>query len=165
MAFQGGNTFVFGEQPAASKWDQLWRNDDALADGTGISDNAIINRHIGDDAVKAAEMFYGMVRGRQGGTTGDNTWASSGTSNTDTSAKSAWWQVGAVLVDANPKTVTFPNAYNQTPIVLATTATASVNRVFPIILSVGTTNFTCRTDSDAGSTVLTEGIFWLAVGQ
>lgn len=33
MAFQEGNTFVFGEQPSASKMDQLWRNDDALYNG------------------------------------------------------------------------------------------------------------------------------------
>lgn len=30
--FQYGNTFVFGEQPVASKWDQLWRNDDDIYD-------------------------------------------------------------------------------------------------------------------------------------
>lgn len=30
MAYQAGNTFVFGEQPTATKWDQLWRNDDAI---------------------------------------------------------------------------------------------------------------------------------------
>lgn len=32
MAYQHGNTFVFGEQPTASKMDQLWRNDDYLYD-------------------------------------------------------------------------------------------------------------------------------------
>lgn len=36
MSFQRGNTFVFGETPAASKWDQLWRNDDALQDWSGF---------------------------------------------------------------------------------------------------------------------------------
>lgn len=46
MSFHGGQTFVFGEQPAASKWQWLWDNDDALANGTGISDAAIAKRHM-----------------------------------------------------------------------------------------------------------------------
>lgn len=32
MSYQYGNTFTNGEQPSASKWDQVWRNTDALYD-------------------------------------------------------------------------------------------------------------------------------------
>lgn len=39
MAYQAGNTFVFGEQPTATKWDQLWRNDDAIYDRFKIVQN------------------------------------------------------------------------------------------------------------------------------
>lgn len=46
MSFHAGQTFTFGEQPSATKWQYLWDNDYALADGTGISNDAIINRHI-----------------------------------------------------------------------------------------------------------------------
>lgn len=56
MSFHAGQTFTFGETPSATKWNYLWENDYALADGTGISDNAIINRHIGDEAVDLAEL-------------------------------------------------------------------------------------------------------------
>lgn len=41
MSFHPGQTFTFGEQPSASKWQFLWDNDYALADGSGITDNAI----------------------------------------------------------------------------------------------------------------------------
>lgn len=39
MSFQQGNTFVYGEQPSASKFDQLWRNDDALQDWSAFDDD------------------------------------------------------------------------------------------------------------------------------
>lgn len=47
---------VFGEQPSASKWNILGSNDASFNDGTGIGDNAIINRHLGDDAVTMREF-------------------------------------------------------------------------------------------------------------
>lgn len=46
MSFHTGQTFVFGEQPSATKWQYIWDNDYALADGSGIEDDAIVNRHI-----------------------------------------------------------------------------------------------------------------------
>jgi len=45
MSFHAGQSFTFGETPSATKWNYLWENDYALADGTGISDNAIDSRH------------------------------------------------------------------------------------------------------------------------
>lgn len=35
--FEVGNTFVFGETPSATKWDQIWRNDDALQDWSAFT--------------------------------------------------------------------------------------------------------------------------------
>lgn len=46
MSFHAAQTFTFGEQPSATKWQYVWDNDYALADGTGISNNAILARHI-----------------------------------------------------------------------------------------------------------------------
>ncbi len=46
MSFHAAQTFTFGEQPSASKWQYIWDNDYALADGTGISDDVILTRHI-----------------------------------------------------------------------------------------------------------------------
>jgi hypothetical protein len=56
MSFHAGQTFTFGEQPSATKWQYLWDNDYALADGTGISNDAIITRHILDGQVTAAKI-------------------------------------------------------------------------------------------------------------
>lgn len=51
MSFHTGQTFTFGEQPSATKWQWLWDNDYALADGSGIEDDAIDSRHIVDGAI------------------------------------------------------------------------------------------------------------------
>jgi len=56
MSFHAGQTFTFGEQPSASKWQYIWDNDYALADGTGISDNAIITRHVLDANITPAKL-------------------------------------------------------------------------------------------------------------
>ena len=55
MAYSA-DTFVADEQPTTAKWNKLWSNDASFNDGTGIGDNAIINRHIGDDAVTMREF-------------------------------------------------------------------------------------------------------------
>ena len=55
MAFQEGNTFVYGEQPSASKMDQLWRNDDALYNG-GLAAGAIQAAAIAAGAVTAPKL-------------------------------------------------------------------------------------------------------------
>ena len=47
---------VYGEQPTAAKWNQLGTNDAGFKDGTNIDNDAIINRHIGDDAVGMREF-------------------------------------------------------------------------------------------------------------
>jgi hypothetical protein len=45
MAYSA-DTFVADEQPTTAKWNKLWSNDASFNDGTGIGDNAILNRHI-----------------------------------------------------------------------------------------------------------------------
>lgn len=55
VPYPGWNV-VYGEIPAASKWSQLGANDDALAAGTALNDNAVVNRHISDGAVGRAEL-------------------------------------------------------------------------------------------------------------
>lgn len=52
-----GWNVVYGEIPAASKWSQLGANDDALAAGTGISDDAILTRHILAGNVTVPKLF------------------------------------------------------------------------------------------------------------
>ena len=47
---------VFGEQPSASKWNILGTNDASFNDGTGIADNAILNRHLSSGIVTPNEL-------------------------------------------------------------------------------------------------------------
>lgn len=47
---------VYGEQPTAAKWNQLGANDAGFKDGTHIDDDAIIARHIANNAVSNAQM-------------------------------------------------------------------------------------------------------------
>lgn len=61
MSFHAGQTFTFGEQPSATKWQYLWDNDYALADGTGISNDAILNRHLANSAVQKDNIDYTSV--------------------------------------------------------------------------------------------------------
>lgn len=56
MSFHTGQTFTFGETPSATKWNYIWENDYALADGTGIEDDAILSRHIDDSQILSAHM-------------------------------------------------------------------------------------------------------------
>lgn len=121
---------------------------------------------LADDAVTAAKMFYGVVRQRQGGTTGDASWYGDGASNTDTSAKNVFIQVGATLSDAAAdKTVTFPVAYNQIPLVLTSTTSASgFNTGRVIIADITTTSFIFRNLDDT-NTRRAERISWMAIGQ
>lgn len=59
MAFHAGQSFVFGEQPSATKWNYLWDNDYALANGTGISNDAITKDHIKDGDVLPYHLLAG----------------------------------------------------------------------------------------------------------
>lgn len=56
MSFHAGQTFTFGEQPSATKWQYVWDNDYALADGTGISNDAILTRHILDANITTRKL-------------------------------------------------------------------------------------------------------------
>ena len=49
------DTFVADEQPTTAKWNKLWSNDASFNDGTGIADDAILQRHISDQAVGALQ--------------------------------------------------------------------------------------------------------------
>lgn len=85
MSFHAGQTFTFGEQPSATKWQYLWDNDYALADGTGISNDAIINRHIAAGVIawnKNNLSTWPIMRIKAGGNTSLSTSATSVAFNT-----------------------------------------------------------------------------------
>lgn len=52
---------VFGEQPTAAKWNQLGQNDAGFKDGSNIDNDAILNRHIADNAVGAPQIASGAI--------------------------------------------------------------------------------------------------------
>jgi hypothetical protein len=130
-----------------------------LTNCTGLPTAGIL-----DDAVTAAKMANGMVKHRQGGTTGDNAWNTKGTSNTDTSAKAVRIQVGAAALstEGGTVTITFPEAFNQVPLVFCQISTAVSANVFVEVRSISTTQFTCVSILGNGSN---ETFSWLAIGQ
>lgn len=56
-------TFTAGETPTTAKWNQLNSNDDALRDGTGIADGAILSRHIKPTTFQQQTLTYSSFTG------------------------------------------------------------------------------------------------------
>ena len=134
-------------------------------DSNNIAASGVATANIADDAVTAAKMLNGLVKHRQGGATGDASWDTQGTSNTDTSAKNVFIQVGSNVASGGvDKVVTFPVAFNQVPIVIATTSSATSRNVFTSVIATTTTTFTVRQLDDTGTTG-SEDFNWVAIGQ
>lgn len=93
MSFHAGQTFTFGEQPSATKWQYIWDNDYALADGTGISNDAILTRHILNKNVTTPKMKPTYTYDT--GTTGTGSRQSIGTSWTAVTGASRSYTSGA----------------------------------------------------------------------
>jgi len=130
-----------------------------LTNATGLPTTGLL-----DDAVTAAKMLNGMVKHRQGGTTGDNTWVTAGTSNTDTSAKSVKIQVGSYQSSSGgDTTITFPEAFSQVPLVFGTVQGSVTGTAFLSVISASTSQFTGRTWT--GSARVSEVTGWIAIGQ
>lgn len=49
-------TFTASEVPTLTKWNQLWANDASMNDGTGIANNAILNRHVAANNLLASKL-------------------------------------------------------------------------------------------------------------
>lgn len=114
--------------------------------------------------LKAAQMFNGFVKNRQGGTTGDASWVSAGTSNTDTSAKDVFIQVGTVQSSAGGAvTVTYPTAFTQAPVVFL--MPISGGALFGEIDSAPTTTSFAFAVFNLGSTLQAVPTMWMAIGQ
>lgn len=60
MAYSA-DTFVADEQPTTAKWNKLWSNDASFNDGTGIGDNAILQRHLSSNIVGLDEIATGAI--------------------------------------------------------------------------------------------------------
>jgi hypothetical protein len=139
----------------------------AIATSKLANDAGITTAKLADDAVTAAKMLYGLVRGRQGSTTGDNAWTTAGANNTDTSAKNTFIQVGSsTSSNAGAVTVTFPNAFTVAPLVylavlqVGGTAIPNLDTAAPT-----TTDFKFSVWSGGGARINGVVTYWLAIGQ
>ena len=64
MSFHPGQSFTFGEVPSTTKWNYLWENDYALADGSGIDAGAILNSHLAAEAVDSTKIDWNASTGK-----------------------------------------------------------------------------------------------------
>lgn len=131
----------------------------------GDADDAgpIVSSAIPAKAVNDSQLVYGKVRTRQGGSA--TNWGTAGTTAYDYSASNTFMQAGTIASDASPKTVTFPTAFNQVPIVVAIAVTAAVNNVFVRLNAITATNFTIQCLDAGGSPITTETVNWIAIGE
>jgi hypothetical protein len=131
-------------------------------DATNLASSAVTTAKIADDAVTDAKLVYGKVRSRQGGSASN--WSTAGTTTYDYSATDTFMQAGAIAVTSDNFVVTFPTAFNQVPIVVATTATAAGANAWVECLARTATTATFRVINNGG-VVTSETIHWIAIGQ
>lgn len=153
---------VFGEQPSASKWNQLGTNDASFNDGSGIA----------VDALADSKLVYGKLRNRQGGSA--TNWHVYGSNTYAYDATNVFFQVGYSAGGAGAdSTVTFPTAFAQKPAVFLQVAggaassgdsVISENSYAIVTSTIATTGFTWRGINSAG-TQTDQSVYWLAVGQ
>lgn len=119
---------------------------------------------MGRTKLTPAQLLYGIVRSRQGGTSGDNDWSQPGTTNTDTSAKQSFIQVGTATTSSSARiTITFPTAFNQVPVVFAM-GLSQTTFYTPIAETVSTTTFTLDAFNTSNARVAAS-VMWIAIGQ
>ncbi len=90
----------------------------SISSGVLNTNNSVVTSNLAAGAVTAAKMQFGLVRKRQGNTSGSADWSTAGTTNTDTSAIAAFIQCGSFAAGANATySVTFPVAFTYQPII------------------------------------------------
>lgn len=117
---------------------------------------------IANTTIPDIKLLNGKVKHRQGGSS--SSWSTVGATNYDTSAENVKIQVGSVYNNASVKTITFPEAFTQPPIVLAQVSSVSVNACFVVVVSVTAINFTTQVYTDAGATNNAQDVRWIAIG-
>lgn len=127
-------------------------------DSGNLANSAVTEDKITDDAVSSQKIEYGKVYKRQGGDA--VRWSTTGTTNYDTDAAEVKIQCGshdATGTDANHD-ITFPEAFTDTPIIIATPFGSS--GVYPTwyLVSATNTGFTFREGTNV------EAFHWVAIG-
>lgn len=138
-------------------------------DGLNIKDsklntnNSVVTANITADAVVDSKLIYGKVRSRQGGSATD--WSSVGANTYDYSGTDVFVQVGAAVGTGGAyKTITFPTAFSQPPVVICGVTSSTGFNTFVIARNITATtfDFACF---DTGATARAENINWIAIGQ
>lgn len=132
-----------------------------------LASNAVTTAKVTAANITAAKLSHGVIYRRQGSTTGDASWYTGGTSNTDTSAKEVFIQVGsAIYPGTGTLTVTFPVTFNQVPLVFAQVTTAVSQNSWVRISAVTATTFSTQVFINNTTTTGDNQTFsWMAVGQ
>lgn len=131
-----------------------------------IQSNAVTTAKVATGAITAALMVNGIVSKRQGGTTGANSWATPGTTTTDTSTTNVITQVGSSTSSTSVAvTVTFPTAYSQLPIVVAAkSSSGTTDFAYAEVFAITTTGFSYNVVNASGARAA-DNICWIAIGQ
>lgn len=118
MSYHTGQTFTFGEQPSATKWNYLWENDDSLRDGSGVlwNNNQELQaknssgttkkllRLDDDNYMRLSQLPYQSI--------------TTNSTREDVLIQHGWsFMPGTGAINAT-KTITFPAAYAAAPIVM-----------------------------------------------
>lgn len=117
---------------------------------------------IADDAVTDQKLVNGKVYRRQGGSGTD--WDTVGTTTYDTSASDIKIQSGTIFNNASPKTITFPVAFTNKPLVMVAVSSVNAASCFAIPVTITASNFTCQVYDNAGATNNAQNINWIAIG-
>ena len=142
--------------------DRTFRRSTAMVDTDEIIDLAVETGKIANDAVddtKAGNRVPQFYR-RQGGSAFN--WGTMGNINYTPGAVRI--QAGNLTFsDGGDNTVTFPQAFAFTPIVIAVASSGTVGVYAVHIVSVSTSNFIAAVYDNAGNRVQ-RNVFWLAIG-
>ncbi len=112
--------------------------------------------------VLASMLSHGYIYRRQGGSS--TNWNTTGTTTYDTSALEVIVQVGSSVSAASDKTVTFPVAFTQPPLIFVTLASAAGFNGTARAINSSTTGFDFRFLDTGWVARAGETISWMAIG-
>lgn len=133
-----------------------------VKDSKLVTSNSVVTSNVTADAITDAKLVYGKVRSRQGGSA--TNWGTSGTTTYDYSATDVFVQCGSIAVTTDNFVVTFPTAFNQIPIVMATVASAAGANAWVECTTKSATTATFRV-VNSGGVITSETISWMAIGE
>jgi len=148
-------------------------NTTVTVDGGGVYTvaNAAISANFYTSGIVAqgfdlGKFLNGLVKHRQGGTSGDGAWNTNGTNNTNVSPKNVKVQVGTTTSGGGGiATITFPEAFTQAPLVFVTPIAGSNGFWAQLDSAASATQATITCWSATGTLALNKALQWIAIGQ